>query len=263
MFPVKLDQARKHQWVICVTGSMGAYDPSSSSQQPDGEHRGTSRVALMVVTLLAMFLAGALCAAIVIAVALIGPHTIGLTGAEQEQNSTSQEEPGGAPDPTPEEDEEGAEGAETPPEHPDSSGENDGQQSSSQDVPPSSYDGVSTTMGQFRVDCEVAYTDTGITDGMGSHASPPAGQEYHIYRLHVTNQGDTHQMFDVYGSTALSTDGQQFFHDEHAEETVAWDYLWEDIAPGETVTTYVVFTAPKGVQFSEVRLGGTALLSPR
>src|SRR5699024_3196696 len=81
VFPVKLDQARKHQWVICVTGSMGAYDPSSSSQQPDGEHRGTSRVALMVVTLLAMFLAGALCATIVIAVALIVPHTISFTGA--------------------------------------------------------------------------------------------------------------------------------------------------------------------------------------
>ena len=242
---------------------MSAYDPSSSSKPPDGEQRNTSRVALMAVTLLAVFLAGALCAITVIAVALIGPHTIGLTGAEQEQNSTSQEESGGASDPTPEEDGEGAEGTETPPEHPDPPGEDDSDHSSSQDVPPSAYDGASTTMGQFRVDCEVAYTDTSITDGMGSHASPSAGQEYHIYRLHVTNQGDTHQMFDVYGSTALSTDGQQFFHDEHAEETVAWDYFWEDIAPGETVTTYVVFTAPKGVQFSEVRLGGTALLSPR
>src|SRR5699024_952311 len=120
---------------------MSAYDPSSSSEQPDGEHRDANRVALMVVTLLAVFLAGALCATIVIAVALIGPHTIGLTGAEQEQNSTSQEEPGGASDPPPEEDEEGAEGTETPPEPPDSSGENDDQQSSSQDVPPSSYDG--------------------------------------------------------------------------------------------------------------------------
>src|SRR5699024_12202371 len=72
---------------------MSAYDPSSSSKPPDGEQRNTSRVALMAVTLLAVFLAGALCAITVIAVALIGPHTIGLTGAEQEQNSTSQGNP--------------------------------------------------------------------------------------------------------------------------------------------------------------------------
>src|SRR5699024_10160997 len=122
VLPAKLGQARKHRRVMCVTRSMSAYDPSPSSKPPDGAQRNTSRVALMAVTLLAVFLAGALCAITVIAVALIGPHTIGLTGAEQEQNSTSQEESGGASDPTPEEDGEGAEGTETPPEHPDPPG---------------------------------------------------------------------------------------------------------------------------------------------
>lgn len=220
-------------------------------------------MALVVGTLLAVFLAGALCAIAVIALTAVGPHTIGLTGAEQEEGSASQEEPGGTSGLTPEEDEKDTEEAEAPPERPEPPEAGNSDQPSSQDVPPSSYDGTSTTVGAFRVDCEVAYTDTSITNGMGSSAAPPAGHEYHIYRLHVTNQGNTPQVFDTWGSTALTTDERELPHDEHAECTVAWDYFWEDVAPGETVTTYVVFTAPEGTQFSEVRLGGTTLLLPR
>lgn len=236
---------------------MSAYDPSPSPRpQRDGGDRNTNRVALMVGTLAAVFLAGALCAITVIALTLLGPRTVELTGAEQEGS-------GGTSDPTQEEEDEDTEEAETPPEDPRAPEEDNSDRSSSQDVPPSSYDGTSTNMGQFRVYCEVAYTDDSITDGMGSHAAPPAGHEYHIYRLHVTNQGNTSQVFDTLGSTALTTDQRELPHDEHAEWIVAWDYFWEDIVPGETVTTYVVFTAPKGTQFSEVRLGGTTRLLPR
>ena len=59
------------------------------------------------------------------------------------------------------------------------------------------------------------------------------------------------------------SDGNSSFPGDHTGWALAGEHLRKDIAPGETVTTYVVFTAPKGVQFSEVRLGGTALLSPR
>lgn len=251
--------------VTRVTVGMSSYDPPPPPPQRGGGHRNNGNVALMVGTFLAVFLAGALCAITVIALTALGTHTARLAGVDEAETPATQEESGGTSDSEQEEQEEEREsetdeGGQASPEHPEESGTDQG---SPQDVPPSSYDGTSTTMGQFRVDCEVAYTDTSITDGMGSYAYPPSGHEYHIYRLHVTNEGDTSQVFDVSGSTALTTDGREFFHDDHAETTVAWDYFWEEITPGRTVTTYVVFTAPQGTQFSEVRLDGATLLEPR
>lgn len=234
---------------------MSAYDPPPP--QRGGGHRNNGNVALMVGAFLAVFLAGVLCAVTVIALTALGTHTARLAGVDEAEAPETQEEPGGTSDS--EQESEADEESQASPERPEESGTDQG---SPQDVPPSSYDGTSTTMDSFRVDCEVAYTDTSITDGMGSHASAPSGHEYHIYRLQVTNEGNTPQVFDTWGSTALTTDGREFANDEEAEWTVAWDYFWEELNPGQTVTTYVVFTAPKGTQFSEVRLAGTALLEP-
>ena len=109
---------------------------------------------------------------------------------------------------------------------------------------------------------EVAYTDPTITDGMGSYAEAPAGWEYHIYRLNVTNEGSSPVVFDSSGTVGTTTDGQKFSNDIDAEYTVAYDYLWEDINPGRTVTTHLMFLAPVGTQFAHVLVSGQSDLRP-
>lgn len=152
-----------------------------------------------------------------------------------------------APDPGPgEEPSEGEDGAEPVPES----------------VPPESYNGVSTVFDTFLVEVEAAYTDTTITDGMGSSATAPSGNEFHIYRLNVTNQGSSPAVFDSYGTIGLTTDGLEYANDVDAEIVVAWDYFWDEINPEESVTTHILFLAPTGTEFAEVHIGGRSLLEP-
>ncbi|WP_328807140.1 DUF4352 domain-containing protein [Nocardiopsis coralli] len=206
---------------------------------------------------LSVFLAGVLCLATVIALTTLVTRTAepgAGQGAETPASGTEEPEPDRDADPAPE------------PADPDQRSSEEGTSeppgNTVPEAPPSSYDGTSTWLGDFRVECETAYTDTTITDGMGTSQTAPSGSEFHIYRLHVTNEGDVPDLFDTYGTTATTTDGKEFTHDEEAETTVAWDYLWDDINPGETVTTYVVLTAPEGTQFAEVRIAGEAVLEP-
>ncbi|WP_223830413.1 DUF4352 domain-containing protein [Nocardiopsis quinghaiensis] len=129
-------------------------------------------------------------------------------------------------------------------------------------VPPESYDGASAEFDTFLVEVEKAYTDTTITDGMGSSDTAPSGMEFHIYRLHVTNQGTGPAVFDTYGTTGLTTDGLEYANDVDAEITVAWDYFWDGINPEETVTTHILFLVPVGTEFTEVRIAGRTSLEP-
>jgi hypothetical protein len=78
---------------------------------------------------------------------------------------------------------------------------------------------------------ELCYTDPTITDGMGSYAEAPAGMEYLIYRLNVTNVGDGPAVFDPVDSYGITADGTIHPSDLDAEVTVAWDYFWGPIAP--------------------------------
>ncbi len=129
-------------------------------------------------------------------------------------------------------------------------------------VPPSAYNGSSTSVGTFRVVVELAYTDPTITNGTGSYAEAPAGWEYHIYRLNVTNEGSSPVIFDSSGTVGTATDGQKFSNDIDAEHTVAYDYFWSEIEPGTTVTTHIMFLAPVGTQFAHVLVAGQSDLRP-
>ena len=237
---------------------MNGQQTSAPGPGGEGPDRRSSRIALAVAVPLSVFLAGVLCLATVIALTTLVTRTPESGTGEEAPTAVESEEPrdeqepeeesGPAPDPQTRSSEEGASG---------------GTGQTEPEVPPSSYDGTSTWLEDFRVECETAYTDTTITDGMGTSQAAPDGSEFHIYRLHVTNEGDVPDLFDTAGTTATTTDGREFTHDEEAEWTVAWDYFWEDINPGQTVTTYVVLTAPEGTQFAEVRIGGAAVLEPR
>lgn len=151
-----------------------------------------------------------------------------------------------APDPSPEQEEPPGSGAEPDP----------------QPVPPESYNGASAVFDTFLVEVEAAYTDTSVTDGMGASAVAPPDSEYHVYRLDVTNQGSSPAVFDSYGTIGVTTEGLEYANDVDAEIVVAWDYFWDEINPGESVTTHILFLAPTGTEFAEVHIGGRGLLEP-
>jgi hypothetical protein len=151
-----------------------------------------------------------------------------------------------APDPGPEEEEPPAGGTEPDP----------------QSAPPESYNGASTVFDTFLVEVEAAYTDTTVTDGAGASAVAPSGAEFHVYRLDVTNQGSEPAVFDSHGTIGVTTDGLEYANDIDAEIVVAWDYFWDEINPGESVTTHILFLVPTGTEFAEVHIGGRGLLEP-
>lgn len=129
-------------------------------------------------------------------------------------------------------------------------------------VPPEAYTGASTRVGTLLLQVERCYTDTHITDGFAFEDDAPEGMEFHIFRLTVTNEGHAPTTFDTEGTTGTTTDGRVLANDQDAEFTVAWDYFWSDIEPGTSVTSYVLFTAPTGTEFTEVLVSGEGLLEP-
>lgn len=221
----------------------------------------------------AVLLAGAVCAATLLAMSMVTvPHLRVVVG----------EEPAAAPEPTAEPaPESSGEPTEEDPGQPGGSGKDepdtDPQPSPAEEpqeprsppaaaepdsVPPSAYNGSSTSVGTFRVVVEVAYTDATITNGTGSYAEAPAGWEYHIYRINVTNEGSSPVIFDSSGTVGTTTDGESFDNDVDAEHTVAYDYFWGEIDPGTTVTTHIMFLAPVGTQFAHVLVAGQSDLRP-
>lgn len=174
-------------------------------------------------------------------------------GSGSGQGSGSDPEPSASTEPMEEETQESRE--------PETSGPGR-QADSSESVPLSSFNGSSTSVGPFRVEVEVAYTDNTVTDGMGSNATAPSGMTYYIYRLNVTNEGSSPAIFDSYGTRGHTPDGTSYNNDVDAEVTVAWDYFWDEINPGTTVTTHLMFLAPEGTEFSYVEVSGQSDLRP-
>ena len=129
-------------------------------------------------------------------------------------------------------------------------------------VPPRAYTGSSTHVGTLLLQVERCYTDTHITDGFAYEDDAPEGMEFHIFRLTVTNEGNAPTVFDTEGTIGTTTEGRVMQNDQNAEFTVAWDYYWDDIEPGTSVTSYVLFTAPTGTEFAEVLVSGEGLLEP-
>jgi hypothetical protein len=171
-------------------------------------------------------------------------------GAAEEAEGAEEAEPESAPEPSPAPEPEEPEEPEEP------------TAAEPESVPPSAYDGSTTSVGVFRVVVETAYTDPTITNGTGSYAEAPAGWEYHVYRLNVTNEGSSPVIFDSSGTVGTTTDGQRFVNDIDAEHTVAYDYFWSEIDPGETVTTHIMFLAPVGTEFAHVLVAGQSDLRP-
>lgn len=264
---------------------MGFNDPRTP---PRGRAAAVVRTLVIPV---AVLLAGAVCAVTLVAMSVVtmpdarlvlgeeepaaAPAPEGSGGSEPAEESEPAE-PSGEPAPEPSdgpgaaESEEGTEKAEpapvpdpSPAPEPEKPEESEGPAAAEpESVPPSAYDGSSTSVGVFRVVVETAYTDPTITNGMGSYTEAPSGWEYHIYRLNVTNEGSSPVIFDSSGTVGTTTDGQRFVNDIDAEHTVAYDYFWFEIEPGDTVTTHIMFLAPVGTQFAHVLVSGQSDLRP-
>ncbi|MDE3720864.1 DUF4352 domain-containing protein [Nocardiopsis sp. N85] len=217
--------------------------------------RGSGGVLRAIAIPVAVFVAGTGCIATTVALTAAPIPTVRVTAGEETPIVSPDEDD---PDPSPEGS--GADPGPREPEEPATGREDAGSHTPS--VPPESYTGASTTFGSLRILVDICYTDTTITDGMAMQSTAPSGMEYHIYRLLVTNQGDSPTAFDTWGTYALTTEGKEYLNDDEAEFTVASDYYWDEINPDTTVTSYVVFTAPENTEFSEVWIGGTAPLTP-
>ncbi|WP_150254080.1 DUF4352 domain-containing protein [Nocardiopsis deserti] len=237
---------------------------STSGRHPPPP-RGPGSVVRALAVPVAVLLAGAGCVATVVSLEsaplpearLVVEHPEPGPGSDQEPATPAPSAPDPAPpdpsapdptapDPGPEQEEPSAGEAEPDP----------------QPVPPESYNGASAVFDTFLVEVEAAYTDTTVTDGMGASAVAPPDSEYHVYRLDVTNQGSEPAVFDSYGTIGVTTEGLEYANDVDAEIVVAWDYFWDEINPGESVTTHILFLAPTGTEFAEVHIGGRGLLEP-
>ncbi|WP_444961560.1 DUF4352 domain-containing protein [Nocardiopsis sp. M1B1] len=242
-------------------GNRGRHPPPS---------RGPGAVVRALAAPVAVLLAGAGCVATVVSLERAPLPEARLVLEQSEPESGTAQEPAtpgpSAPDPGPP-DPTAPEPAPPDPTAPAPSPEQEeppggGAEPDPQPVPPESYNGASAVFDTFLVEVEAAYTDTSVTDGMGSSAVAPPDSEYHVYRLDVTNQGSSPAVFDSYGTIGVTTEGLEYANDVDAEIVVAWDYFWDEINPGESVTTHILFLAPTGTEFAEVHIGGRSLLEP-
>lgn len=234
-------------------------DMSATDSPPGSVGRFGRSVRVLAIPVAVLVAAGGCTAALTAMGGLPTPDVRIVVGEEDRDpaaNGSEQgagTEPGSSPSPSAETTEE--------PKRPEASGPGR-QTDSSESVPLSSFNGSSTSVGPFRVEVEVAYTDSTITDGMGTNATAPSGMTYYIYRLNVTNEGSSPAIFDSYGTRGHSPDGTSHNNDVEAEVTVAWDYFWDEIDPGTTVTTHLMFLAPEGTEFSYVEVSGQGDLRP-
>lgn len=241
--------------------------------------RGSGGVLRVVAIPVAVFIAGTGCVATVAALTASPLSTVRVTVGEEpapadqdpDPPAAGEQEPGdpqaSAPEPDPEEPGPDASdpGSAEPREPAEPQSPEGGQGSAgshTESIPPESFNGAHVYHHPFDVVVELCYTDSTITDGMGSHAAAPTGMEYLIYRLNVTNLGEDAAVFDPVDSYGISTDGTVYPSDLDAEVTVAWDYFWGPIAPNETVTTHILFLVPTGTEMAEVMVDGLSPITP-
>ncbi|WP_211716002.1 DUF4352 domain-containing protein [Nocardiopsis sp. MG754419] len=214
---------------------------------------------LLLIPAAALLAAGILVTALITVGGVPVPEVRIVVG-EQEPEGAGEapaEEPGPAPESTPEPPEEPSREPTTEPRNP-----GEGERTGSASEPLSSFSGSSTSVGPFRVVVETAYADATVTDGRGSDAEAPSGMTYYVYRVDVTNEGSSPAIFDSAGTEAFAPDGTSYTNDVEAEVTVAWDYFWDEIDPGTTVTTHLMFLVPEGTEFTHLQVSGQSELRP-
>ncbi|MDT0301636.1 DUF4352 domain-containing protein [Streptomonospora wellingtoniae] len=118
------------------------------------------------------------------------------------------------------------------------------------------FHGMSGSDGYFDMRINEAYVDDDdvITDGAGTSSRAPSGSRYVVFNVQITNTTSSPKYFDWGGSHAYDVEGNQYVDDYDAALTTCDDYCGEELNPGGTVETDVIFTVADGVQLSSVEL---------
>ncbi|GAA1757319.1 DUF4352 domain-containing protein [Streptomonospora arabica] len=133
------------------------------------------------------------------------------------------------------------------------------------------FQGMSGSDGSFDMHINEAYVDDDdvVTDGMGTSSRAPSGSKYVVFNVQITNTTSTPTYFDWGGSHAYDVEGNQYVDDYDAALTTCDTYCGEDLNPGGTAETDVIFTVPDDVELSSLELlsdpytaGSPATLEP-
>src|SRR5690606_36947568 len=125
----------------------------------------------------------------------------------------------------------------------------------------SDFDGMAGNDGVFDIHVNEAYVDEDniLSDGLGYYHTGQPGQEYVIFNIQITNSADIPMAWYGYENVAYDDRGRMFYNDNEAEFAVADDYYsGEELNPGTSVETDVIFAVPEGTKIASVGLTSDA-----
>ncbi|WP_131097309.1 DUF4352 domain-containing protein [Streptomonospora litoralis] len=137
--------------------------------------------------------------------------------------------------------------------------------------PLGSFAGLSGGDGVFAMSVEEAYVDDDgvVTDGMGTTERAAEGSEFVVFNLRITNESSAPAYFDWGGSYAYDTAGNQYVDDFDAAWAACDSYCGDDLNPGATAETDVIFEMPEDRGIVSLELssdpygsGGAAVIEP-
>ncbi|MFD0774686.1 DUF4352 domain-containing protein [Streptomonospora algeriensis] len=134
-----------------------------------------------------------------------------------------------------------------------------------------SFAGLSGSDGVFSMHVNEAYADEDgvITDGRGTTDHAAEASEFVIFNVQITNESSTPASFTWGGSYAYDVAGNQYADDYDAAWAACDTYCSDDLNPGGTAETDVVFEMPPdtGIVSLELRsdpsgTGSAAIIEP-
>ncbi|GAA4892646.1 hypothetical protein GCM10023405_08740 [Streptomonospora salina] len=137
--------------------------------------------------------------------------------------------------------------------------------------PLDAFAGLSGNDGVFAMHVDEAYVDDDgvITDGAGTTDRAAEGSEYVVVNVRITNESSAPAYFDWGGSYAYDADGNQYADDADAAWAACDTYCSDDLNPGGSAETDVVFEMPEGTGIVSLELrsapygsGGAAIIEP-
>ncbi|KIH97293.1 hypothetical protein LP52_20225 [Streptomonospora alba] len=137
--------------------------------------------------------------------------------------------------------------------------------------PLGAFTGLAGSDGVFAMRVNEAYVDDDgvITDGMGTTDRAADGSEFVIFNVQITNESSAPAYFDWGGSYAYDAEANQYVDDFDAALAACDTYCSEDLNPGASEETDVVFEMPQGAEIVSLELrsdpygsGSPAVIEP-
>jgi hypothetical protein len=118
---------------------------------------------------------------------------------------------------------------------------------------------VNPRIGQPAADGDFSFVVSGVECGLteigGEYFGTEAQGQFCVVSLSVTNIGDSAQTFDGDYATLFNTEGQEFSADTGAAFSLEdSSSFYEDINPGNTLNSKIVFDVPAGATLTHIEL---------